>query len=392
MSTPDAPDVPDVPDGTPQPAPGPGAPSRSGRRRVFAVALGVAAAFLVLEIVLRVLGPAAPVTKRLLFNFDDSTVVYHCYATNPRGTFSPLPDMARGRWRAVKLLDPPVPIAIEDIAATPWCIEYRKTSTGVRGPAIQVLPAPGVLRIAGIGDSFAQGDGVPHEQTLFRHMAGLLGEGYEVLNLGQSGADVDLNLRTLEWTVPTYRPARAIVVFTPNDVLPSGDLGKEEQLVFDLVNLREEALAADGRSWLRDASRTVDLLAAWRDRARITEGTIEGYLARYDPVRNGEKLALFDQQLQRLAHEPVPVALVLYPFLIDLDDYPLAPIHAYVAERARAAGLPVFDLAPVFAEKDAADLHVHPTDHHPNGHAHALAAEAVVNWLKAERPEFLRRR
>jgi hypothetical protein len=56
---------------------------------------------------------------------------------------------------------------------------------------------------------------------------------------------------------------------------------------------------------------------------------------------------------------------------------------------ARDAGIPVLDLAPAFAGMDTESLRVHPTDHHPNGKAHAIAARAIADWVMEELPGFL---
>ena len=51
--------------------------------------------------------------------------------------------------------------------------------------------------------------------------------------------------------------------------------------------------------------------------------------------------------------------------------------------------MPVLDLAPFFEGRKTSALQVHPADHHPNGKAHRIAAEAIVGWLRDEVPGFL---
>jgi hypothetical protein len=80
----------------------------------------------------------------------------------------------------------------------------------------------------------------------------------------------------------------------------------------------------------------------------------------------------------------------VYPLLEQLESsYPLAPVHEAILARAERAGLPALDLAPVFAGQNSSHLWVHETDHHPNGTAHARAADAIVDWLRREHPGFL---
>ncbi len=364
------------------------------RRRLVALVVGVVVALLVVEVVLRVAGVAPPaVTKIRLVRDGDRSVLWDCYPTNPHGDFEALPDTSQGRWRATKMLDPPVDVPLADLAATPWCVEVLHGALGVRGPAVRSVPAPGVLRIAGIGDSFALGEGVPFGKTLFVRLQDELGDGHQVLNCAQSGADLELDVSTLEWAVPAYRCPRALVVFVPNDVALTDALRERQGKVYDLINLREEHLHGGAeRPWYVGASRLVSLLHSWRERSRITEETLAGYRDAYDEAHNAANLAALDRALRRLAAQPTcRVALVLFPLMIGLDaDYPLAGVHAKVADMARAAGLPVLDLVPAFAGQDAADLHVHVADHHPNGRAHAIAAEAIAAWLRSDVDGFLR--
>ena len=51
---------------------------------------------------------------------------------------------------------------------------------------------------------------------------------------------------------------------------------------------------------------------------------------------------------------------------------------------ARAAGLPVLDLAPAFVGQSAAKLWVHPCDHHPDSRAQAIAGNAIGEWLERD--------
>lgn len=80
----------------------------------------------------------------------------------------------------------------------------------------------------------------------------------------------------------------------------------------------------------------------------------------------------------------------MYPLMCGLENgYPLQPVHETVGRMARAAGLPVLDLAPIFRGKRTSEMQVHPTDHHPNGKAHHLAAKTIVAWLRSDVRGFL---
>ncbi len=92
---------------------------------------------------------------------------------------------------------------------------------------------------------------------------------------------------------------------------------------------------------------------------------------------------------EQLAGKPYPVALVIYPLIESLEDYPFTSIHQQVRELARAAGLPVLDVLPRLADYPTEALQVHSSDHHPNGQAAQVAADAIAAWLKSDLPDYL---
>lgn len=83
----------------------------------------------------------------------------------------------------------------------------------------------------------------------------------------------------------------------------------------------------------------------------------------------------------------VPMLVVVFPYFLDLryDHYLYAPIHAKVAEVAAAAGVPIVDLWPHFAEVDPNGRHwwALPWDAHPSVRAHALAGEIIAKEIEA---------
>lgn len=360
----------------------------TARRRLAALALGLVVAFVLAEVLLRLAGVAEPyVTKRLLENLDDPSVRYHCYASNPHGEMRGLPDLARGKWRLREELHPPVNVPLDRADETPWCVEYRTGATGVRGAAPTPVPAPGVVRIAGIGDSFAYGDGVPQDRTLFAHLERALGDDIEVLNCAQSGADLELDVRTLEWVVGAYRPQRAVVVFVPNDVALSDELRARQDDAYDLINVR----AAGDAPWPQRVSRVARLVSAASAMRSLSDDTLALYRDSYDPAVNGENLDRLQGTLRALASlSGGQSVLVLYPLMLGFEDgYPLQDVHDRVRAMAEREGLRVLDLAPAFDGRDTEALWVHPVDHHPNGAAHAIAAEALARWLRDDVPGFL---
>jgi hypothetical protein len=74
--------------------------------------------------------------------------------------------------------------------------------------------------------------------------------------------------------------------------------------------------------------------------------------------------------------------VVVWPMLVDLGpDYPHRTKHRFVVGECEKLGIPVLDLLPTFEGRDASALWGAKDDHHPNGMALGMGAEAVVRGL-----------
>ncbi len=371
----------------------PPTPPRSRRRRslrLLAALLGLLAAVLLAEVAVRVSGLATPVvSKRYLVFEDGAKRKYHLYADNPGGVFAPAPDTAEGAWR---LLGDAGELPLARIAETPWCIEYRWETHGVRGPRVPAVPLPGVERVALVGDSFVLGEGVPHEHTLAQTLDGLTSEGVEFLNVGRSGVNLEFAAQAMGFVRRALNCSRAIIVLNPNDIPPSPAQREREQWIFDLVNLSRWRMEGEAEQpWLLRVSSAARLIDQTVRLRRITDATIQNYLDAADPAQNRDNIEAMREQFRSIAGSGVDTVVVLYPLLHTLDDYPLAAVHERLAALARSADLRVLDLAPAFAGRDASALWVHPADHHPNQRANEIAAGALRDWLETQAPEFLGR-
>jgi hypothetical protein len=365
---------------------------RSLAFRVVAMVLGLLAGLLAVEIVVRVIGlePPRMMTKRQLI--DDTSAVshyYHCYPDNPIGELSPVPDVTQGKWLLQDYTFEHAELPLSRLSETPWCVEYRHSSRGIRDREIEEPPAEGVLRLAVVGDSFVFGEGVPADKTLPRQLESVLGPQFECVNAGQVGANAEQDLAILQAVVPGASCQAALLVLIPNDLALTDELALRQNYINDLILVRDKYLD-EGRAWYQGHSRALDwALTPWH-MARVRSETIRWYLDSYDPQFNAANLDLLQAQLTAVKRSlSVPLVVVLYPLLEGFETgYPLRPVHAALAKAARAAGLPVCDLAPAFQGQTTSKLWVHACDRHPNGVAHHLAAEAIAAWLKAEQPAW----
>ncbi|MGD9645669.1 MAG: SGNH/GDSL hydrolase family protein [Pirellulales bacterium] len=370
--------------------------ARRGRKfafRALATLIGLVVGLLLAEGSVRLLGLGATplLGKRFLAHPDKfQELFYFCYPTNPSGDFVPVPDVTQGQWRLMDYSRRDYPL--EAIDETRWCVEYRISPQMMRDRVYDPVPPAGVLRIAMIGDSFVMGEGVQLEQTLPRQTLELLGPGYEVLNTGRSGFSFEEEVPTLQYFARDFHCPRAIVVFVTNDIRPSDELARRQNLINDLVNIHDLHLAEfREQAWYAGQSRLLELVFSQWQMRRIVDDTIDWYLDCNDPAQNAANLTRLAAQIRAMAEVPdCRVALVMYPLLESLEgDYPLQPIHDRVKEFATAAGLPVLDLVSVFRGQQTESLWAHPTDHHPNSRAHEQAARAIVDWLRRDVPGFL---
>lgn len=360
----------------------------------MSVASGLILACLLLESAFWVfdLQPARALTKRLLVKNNHTLGPrYDCYPTNPNGEFQPLPDTAHGDWSLFVNAIPPSELPLARLRETPWCVEYSRSDLTLRDPDYTEFAPLDVLRMAMFGDSFVFGEGVPIEKSLTRQALDVLGPGYELLNMGASGWNVGQELTALESWAPSVHAQRVIVVFTANDVEVTPQLRERQPYMHDLVNIRDGNLARhEAQAWYNVPSRLLRFVGSSLEMQRLRRDTIQWYKDMYDPLHNEDNLEAFADCLARMsARTDCQVVYVLYPLMEGLEgEYPLTEVHRKVGAMAQAAGLPVLDLTPAFAGQRTADLWVHDSDHHPNGKAHAIAAKAIVGWLRTL-PGFL---
>ena len=77
----------------------------------------------------------------------------------------------------------------------------------------------------------------------------------------------------------------------------------------------------------------------------------------------------------------IPCVAVLFPWPLDLQEYPLLREHEQVKETLVAAGFLVLDVLDEVKHFPAAGLTVHPADHHPNEIVHRLVGEKLAHTI-----------
>jgi hypothetical protein len=352
---------------------------------VLALALGLAAGLGGAELALRLAGlprfyaahssppqfsnPIDLVDGVLMYKNLASTVIPFVYDGDPRGYFGPR-----------------------------CTVEHGTNSAGFRGAELAAPKSAGTFRIAFLGDSFTFGEGVRDADTFCEQAARLLQEScgpsaprFEGLNFGVGGHNTTQSLYVLQRFALPAEPDLVVLGFVLNDAEPPLLRWNERQQRVVRRKVEDDFLEAAGqpRPPASPLYRLRTAQVAWRLLAgrRRTGHTVEHYRALYAPGAEGwsaSRDAL--RAIAALCRERgIPCYVVCFPILLHLDqDYPFAELHAEVGRAAGAAGAVFVDLLPAFRGREAAELWVHPTDQHPNEVAHAIAARALVERLRAD--------
>jgi lysophospholipase L1-like esterase len=257
-------------------------------------------------------------------------------------------------------------------------LTYRINTLGFRGPETSWEKPAGHLRVVGLGDSFTFGAGVRARDTFLAVLEDRLrADGgphpVEVLNLGVGGADTEYEAGLLQHLGLRLSPDLVVLCFFLNDAGGGGTT--------DLFN---DANSADA-SWR--VSRLLDRLVFALQRPTRVQQLVSNYRSSFLPDAPGWIEA--QSGLQRVAalsesHE-FDLVVMIFPVLWKLSaDYPFREIHETVRNRAEALGIRVFDLLPAFAGHDGPELWVTTSDQHPNEIAHAIAGEALHQYLVSQ--------
>lgn len=279
-------------------------------------------------------------------------------------------------------------LGITDFSAalpdSPWCIEFRYNSLGVRGPEFGPKRA-GVKRIVAVGDSFTEGQGVPEGDTYPSLLASRLESAvpgrYEVLNFGQRATDfpelLDLFERALQLS-----PDLVIYGLCLNDAERSAEYDRRWPRLNDWVMVRRPPI--DLEWWnSRLGSFVADRIEQWR----IARDTTEWYRGMYGPPnRDGWERTRNDFRRMKDEAESRQARLMVavWPLLVGLEGrYPFREVHERLAASFERQKIPHQDLLDVLSGQESASLWAHPADRHPNRRANALAAGSMLAMVRS---------
>jgi hypothetical protein len=251
-------------------------------------------------------------------------------------------------------------------------VDVRTDSRGFRSPEIDAKAAPGVARIAFVGDSITMGWGVAERDT-FAHqvIAALTAAGRKVdgFNLGVGNYNTLQELTLFRDAGAAMKPDIIVLAYFLNDAEPMPEY--------------------PARAWLMEHSAAWVVLTYRIDSLLRQFGEAPDwkryYRTLYDNDATGwtetrKALAKF-----AAAARDLNAKLVVFnvPELRELEPYPFADISAKVRSQVEGLGVPFVDLLPAVRDLEPSTLWVTVPDPHPNARAMSAFTRQMVPELTA---------
>lgn len=252
---------------------------------------------------------------------------------------------------------------------------------GFRERAFAAVPAPGVVRIAAVGDSFTYGAGILENERVSDRLEALLNRSsrgrFEVINFGRPGANYEQHLENLRVALAEAKPRFVLLQWYLNDV-------------DDPVERRPKP-RQPGSLWhhqLSGASTLYGLAAQVFADVQMRLGLVrpDAYYARYldpaDPIarRANER---FRAILDLARENGTPIAIYIWPELTrPVGTSPNDRLIDRLLETCRREGIICVDLRPALAKvPDHGRLIVNRFDTHASAYANALATNEIAARL-----------
>ncbi|MFQ5494939.1 MAG: SGNH/GDSL hydrolase family protein [Phycisphaerae bacterium] len=260
-------------------------------------------------------------------------------------------------------------------------VDNTLNALGIREPWDALPPGDRRLRVAFLGDSMVYGHSVAAEETFVHRLEEMLQKDWETGVVTMNfGFPVTAPGEQLEKYLPLREALHPDVVV---QVVYLNDLGVMMHFqLYQIYRTRDDELTLGRASYLLYyLEKQIRYWSAWRQ-------TINYFRGGDNPVMRAKNWARFEKDVRAckaaVEEDGAVYALVLFPWLVRLDDYLLTDVHERMRRFAERLGVPYLDLLEVFAGRDEAALRVSPINEHPTPLGHAIAAERLARFLREE--------
>lgn len=258
----------------------------------------------------------------------------------------------------------------------------RTNNFGMRDTEPVPLDDDSVFRIVVLGDSFTFGYRVTGEETYPSVLEARLNQGYDekqfdVLNMGVSGYNTQDEALVLEHKGLAWKPDLIILGYVLND--------PETGPVQPLTSYFQEPAV-----WQRfHLARLIAQVKHGLDVKFLGGGDYYRYLhaeghEHWQSVVSGlEEIRLLTEERQ------IPVLVVVFPERPEKrwGSYLYDDLHQQVVDISREKDFAVIDLLERFKKHPPRRMRVRLFDSHPSTWGHAVAADAIYQWIETELPD-----
>lgn len=252
--------------------------------------------------------------------------------------------------------------------------------------------ADDVYRILFLGDSFTFGTGLDDlsaafvdriEDRLNRDHPRPGIARYEVLNGGMPGSLTPKWVNLMDYFAEQFDPDLVVAVFFLRDGV------QDIKTAGIFRNIREDMLQLSRSGpFLYRHSHAYRFFRERVELRRLSSeylGALQGAYLGSPEEKRGWRAA--QKNLRGIRDRTHRVggrfAMVIFPVLYQLDDdYPLKGVCDEIERFCRQSDIEVLSLLPTYLNEDAPSLWVSPFDQHPNAYGHALAADAIYEYIE----------
>jgi len=270
--------------------------------------------------------------------------------------------------------------------SNPRPITYLKNSHGFRDREHALVKEAGVLRIAFQGDSYTLGAMVEEKDRFSDRCGALLsarfpGRRFEVLNFGQSGANVANDLACIKKNILPYDPDIIVLGFVLNDF-------DFPQMEIQLFNESQREIAA--YKWFGGLE-LYSKLALFIDNVLINLYSDVNHVHKnfLNNIWNREKNRFYDRLRHHFYNLVDIIAkrkgiVVFFPYFVSANEKDLTfykKAKHIVSTSCRVHGCQFLEVLPLLRHKPFRHWWAAPDDHHPNAEAHDIVARAIADII-----------